>query len=226
MNTGTPEFRKIARLYGHRWHYYYVRTKLGTDPLYPAIFEALEDTSAGLPLLDLGCGLGLLAFYLRERGYANPILGGDYDFRKISHARTIAAEHGYRDIEFRLTDARDGVPDFQGNVAILDILQFFHENEQTRLLESAARSVPPGGHILIRACLRDESWRFRANYAGDLFARLTFWMKAAPVHYPTREFLDATLTACGLEGAITPLWGRTPFNNYLVNYRRPVARHP
>jgi SAM-dependent methyltransferase len=220
MKAERPDYRKIARLYGHRWHYHYALTKLRTDPVYPAVLAALANAPAAFPLLDLGCGLGLLAFYLRERGYPAPILGADYDPRKIDHARSIVAEHDYQALAFRLADAREGVPDFQGNVTVLDILQFFRANEQTRLLEAAARSVAPGGLLIIRSCLRDKSWRFHATHAGDIFARLTFWMKSAPVHYPTRESLDSALRSCGLEGEITPLWGRTPFNNYLACYRR------
>lgn len=222
MKTETPDLFRIARLYGLRWHFYYSLIKLRTDPLYPAVRRALAEAPAELPLLDLGCGLGLLAFYLRESGFAAPIIGADYDPRKINHARKIALTHAYSDVDFRLADAREGVPEFSGNVTILDILQFFREDEQARLLEAAARSVAPGGHLVIRSTLRDESWRFRANHAGDLFARLTFWMKAAPIHYPTGAFLDATLTGCGLVGTIAPLWGRTPFANYLAHYRRPI----
>lgn len=223
MSENVVSIRKLARLYGHHWHFFYALTKLRTDPLYGAVHGALAQAPAGLPLLDLGCGLGLLAFYLRERGFDAPIVGADYDLRKIRHAQRIVADHGYENLSFRLADAREGVPDFSGNVTILDILQFFREDEQTRLLEAAARSVAPGGSLVIRSTLRNASWRFRVNHAGDLFARLTLWMKAAPVHYPTREFLDTTLRRCGLEGVITPLWGRTPFNNYLATYRRPVG---
>lgn len=48
-----------TRSFRSRWDYHYTRSKLGSDPLYPGICDALRDTTA--PLLDLGCGLGLLA---------------------------------------------------------------------------------------------------------------------------------------------------------------------
>ncbi|MGI9244204.1 MAG: methyltransferase domain-containing protein, partial [Verrucomicrobiales bacterium] len=112
-----------------------MRSKLNTDPLYNAVFAELCDED--LALLDLGCGLGLLAFYLRERGLEFPILGIDYDERKIDDAARLAGEggaRGYGDLEFRVGDARDGIPEFQGNVTILDILQFFSPEEQGKLL--------------------------------------------------------------------------------------------
>ena len=50
---------KPAHWFGNRWNYFYSRAKLASDPLYPAVADALRGTSA--PLLDLGCGIGLLA---------------------------------------------------------------------------------------------------------------------------------------------------------------------
>ncbi|HBK47306.1 MAG TPA: SAM-dependent methyltransferase, partial [Xanthomonadaceae bacterium] len=56
--------RAIARAFlperrlGNRYDYYYARSKLRTDPLYPGALAALRGT--GAPVLDLGCGLGLL----------------------------------------------------------------------------------------------------------------------------------------------------------------------
>ena len=170
--------------------------------------------------VDLGCGLGLLAFYLRHQGFHPEILGIDYDASKIEAAQRIAEKH-YPGTRFRHGDAREGIPDFQGSVTILDILQFFQHDEQTRLLTHASRAVAPGGNLVIRSGLRDKGWRFRVTYAGDFLARATRWMKAAPTCYPTRESITGVLEAEGLKGEVTPLWGKTPFNNYLISFRRP-----
>src|SRR5690606_36122166 len=65
------------RLLGNRWDYYYSRGKLGSDPLYPGVCDALRGTTA--PLLDLGCGLGLLAHALRADVIDLPYRGVDND---------------------------------------------------------------------------------------------------------------------------------------------------
>jgi len=44
-----------ARWYGNRYHYYYTRAKLRSDPLYPGVIDALRATTR--PVLDLGCGI-------------------------------------------------------------------------------------------------------------------------------------------------------------------------
>lgn len=196
-----------------RWDKHYVNAKLRSDPLYQAVFDELNGTP--LPLLDLGCGLGVLAFYLRDKGIEVPIHSLDYDERKIDEANLKAKEEGINGLSFAFHDAREGLPDHEGNVTILDILQFFSPEQIHTLLTQAADRVAPGGKLVIRSGLKDDSWRFKVTVAGDLLAKCTFWMKAAPMHYPTAEDFRASLSPHG-EVSISPLWGSTPFNNHLI----------
>ena len=83
------------------------------------------------------------------------------------------------------------------------------------LLKLAAARVAPGGKLVIRSGLKDESFRFKVTVAGDFLAKATFWMKDAPIHYPTAEDFRSILSPFGLV-TITPLWGKTPFNNHLI----------
>jgi 2-polyprenyl-3-methyl-5-hydroxy-6-metoxy-1,4-benzoquinol methylase len=209
----TVNSKKIAALFPGRWDRNYVAAKLRTDPLYSALADHLRHSA--LPLLDLGCGLGLLAFFLREEGIQVPILGLDYDSRKIDSARRATASSKAADLTFSYHDARSGLPEHRGNVSILDILQFFTPLEQESLLKLAASRVAPGGKLIIRSGLRDASWRFKITVLGDWLAKATFWMKAAPTHYPTPGDFQQILAPFGTV-EISPLWGRTPFNNHLI----------
>ena len=161
--------RKIAGLFPGHWNRNYVATKLRTDPLYTALAENLRGSD--LPLLDLGCGLGLSAFFLRSQGIQMPIHGLDYDPRKIDSARLAASASGITDVSFSHHDARTGLPEHAGNVSILDILQFFTPDEQETLLQLAASRVAPGGKLIIRSGLRDPSWRFKITVLGDWLAK-------------------------------------------------------
>jgi 2-polyprenyl-3-methyl-5-hydroxy-6-metoxy-1,4-benzoquinol methylase len=205
----------IAALCQKRWDHYYTRSKLGSDPVYAAVVHEITGTT--LPLLDIGCGIGLLAHYVRACGHHMAIMGFDYDPRKIASAHAMAAKAGHQELDFTSGDARNGLPNhFRGHVIILDILQFFTEAEQNALLTAAAARVAPGGKLIIRSGLRDESWRFRITVLGDYLARVTFWMKAAPTRYPDAAQFQRVLTAAGLQVRIEPMWGGTPFNNYLI----------
>jgi 2-polyprenyl-3-methyl-5-hydroxy-6-metoxy-1,4-benzoquinol methylase len=207
------QLKALAALFPGRWDRHYVASKLRMDPLYEAITGHLRDSP--LPLLDLGCGLGLLAFYLREAGIGVPVRGIDYDSRKIQVATRVAGALAGANLEFAHLDARGGLPEHHGNVSILDILQFFTPAEQETLLKMAAARVAPGGKLIIRSGLRDDSWRFRVTVAGDFFARATFWMKASPTHYPSAADFQRILSPWG-NVRISPLWGGTPFNNHLI----------
>lgn len=204
---------QIASLFPGRWDRNYVATKLRTDPMYIAVERLLRDSD--LPLLDLGCGLGLLAFFLRSAGHRVPIHGLDYDPRKIDSARSATVRSGFGELEFSHHDARSGLPGHTGNLTILDILQFFDPAEQAKLLELAASRVAPGGKLIIRSGLRDGSARFKITVAGDWMARASFWMKAAPTHYPSAGDFSQILGRFG-NVEISPLWGKTPFNNHLI----------
>lgn len=211
------DIKAFARRFGsfRDYGYHYIRTKLWMDSLYPAVFAEMRGRE--LPLLDLGCGMGVLAFYLRERGYRAPILGIDYDPRKIRSANQVAVD--YPDVEFREGDARRPPADFVGDVTILDILQFFSEAEQRAILESAAQSAQGAerrGKVVIRSTVKDDSLRYRVSQSGDQFAKLTFWMKDHPTEYPTIDSLAAPFREAGFKEMIRPCWGNTSFNNYLL----------
>jgi hypothetical protein len=48
-------------------------------------------------------------------------------------------------------------------------------------------------------------------------------MKSPPLHYPEAEEIESVLRGAGLEGSLNPLWGRTPFNNWLGVFVRRDA---
>jgi SAM-dependent methyltransferase len=210
MNDGIAE--RLAGFYDRRSLQGYVRWKVRTDRVYAAVADTLHGRTR--PLVDLGCGIGLLAFYLRERGFMAPIIGIDFDERKIDVARKAAAR--YRGIDFIAGDARGPLPEGHDFV-LLDVLQYFDAESQQRILSSVARSVGPGGMVVIRQGIRDGSWRHRLTALVDAAARVFRWMKAERLQFPTREqILDAF---DGFEAEVTPLWGHMPFNNYLFVFR-------
>lgn len=213
----SSDIDRIATAFDSRWQRHYVASKLRTDPVYQAIAAELADSP--LPVLDIGCGLGLLAFYLSASGVNPPFLGIDFDAPKIAAANIVAGKLGAGHAEFRATDVQSGLPDHAGNVCILDVLQYLTPEGQEELLATAARMVPAGGVLAIRSGLRDDSTRFKITVAGDLFAKATFWMKSAPKHYPAAADFRRILAPFG-EVEVRPLWGNTPFNNHLITLRR------
>ncbi|BDS07778.1 methyltransferase [Oceaniferula spumae] len=206
--------RKISALCADRGLRFYTKAKLLSDPLYGGVLAELK--SSERPLLDVGCGIGILGLYLRENGWDAEVSGFDYDDEKIEQGLEIIKRGGYERISLAQGDARTELPEHSGNVTILDILQFFTPEEQKKLLRVAGSKVKPGGKFIIRSGLKEKSVRFFITWIGDLIAKGTFWMKAAPTHYPTAQFFREQLESGGFEVEIRPFWGKTPFNNYLI----------
>lgn len=217
---GREQARAIASAFlpshpfGNRWDYHYTRSKLASDPLYPGIAEVLRGTTA--PLLDLGCGLGLLAHTLRADGIALPYRGVDNDASKIARALSVATRRGLHDVSFETMDLSRELPGHRGSVAILDVLQFIPSDAQARVLDAAIAMLTPGARLVIRTGLDDGGQRARVTRAVDVFSRVLGWMNAAPRTYPDAARLRARFDAAGLRSEFTPLYGNTPFNNWRV----------
>ena len=207
---------RVAARFGEHWLRVYARWKLRSDPIFPAAFELLRESSK--PLLDAGCGIGLLAFYLRERNFLPPISGLDRDGRKIERANAVKSGI-YRDLDFIEQDVCDPIAQ-TGNIVLFDLLHYLCPNEQSRLLSRLAARVGPGGLLVIRDCPRDRSPRFWLTHLAERFAQATTWNIKVPLHFPTREKILAAVGQERFSNTVAPLWGRTPFNNHLFIFRR------
>lgn len=213
--------RQVAALYRDRWLRHYVASKLRSDRIFARAYELLRDSAE--PILDVGCGVGLLPFYLRARGWMQPVIGVDIDARKLGRAREIAA-NGYQHITFLEQDAGGQLPDLAGNVTLFDVLHYVAPAKQTALLHAAALRVAPGAMLLIRDCPRDGSARYYATHLAERFAQAISWNVAAPLHFPTREAITSAFKPSEFTADEQPMWGGGPFNNRLWIFRRRTAR--
>jgi 2-polyprenyl-3-methyl-5-hydroxy-6-metoxy-1,4-benzoquinol methylase len=199
---------------GNRWDYYYSRAKLGSDPLYPGVLQALRGSHA--PVLDLGCGLGLLVHALRLDGQTMAYRGVDNDAAKIGRARKVAGKVELTRARFDLVDLAQGPPPHRGSVTILDVLQYLDAPTQRGLIDTAAAMLEPGARLVIRTALADGSGRGRVGLISDRLAKMIGWMQSAPRCYPQAQALREQLQGHGLSTTLTPLYGNTPFNNWLI----------
>lgn len=208
--------RRIASHFDSPFLRSYTRNKLHSDPVYRAVLERLRDLD--VPLYDVGCGVGLLEFYLRENSIESAITGIDHDERKIAKARGIAQR--YRDLQFRVGDARDEVPP-RTNVVMIDVLHYFTAPDQQRILENVAAAG--GGLVMVRDAVRDRTLRYRVTVAQERFARAVRWLRAERLNFPSADDVSRPFSQRGYRVEVEPMWGRTPFNNYLFVFRRSTG---
>ena len=208
---------RIVRHFSRPALRHYVSSKLRSDPVYRAVYKILHGSNK--PLLDVGCGVGLLAFYLRERNCSQPIIGIDIDARKIEQAKTVAAASN-PNVEFRVNAAEQMPTNFSGDIVLLDLLHYLPFGEQKSFLKNLAKRVAPGGHLIIRESPRDRSARFWITYLAEKFAQAISWSWKAPLHFPSHSEINEPFAESEFERKSRPLWGRTPFNNHIFIFRR------
>ena len=219
MATHAEAIQRVASRFEKRWLRHYIASKLRSDPVFAAAYDALHAST--LPILDVGCGVGLLAFYLRERGLEQPITGFDIDSRKISIAQAVAkANYRGRALTFLEHDVGKRLPEFNGNIAVLDLLHYLAPERQQTLLAELSANVAPGGFLLIRDCPRDGSVRYWITHAGEKFAQAISWNVGVPLHFPTRDSINGAFPDTEFAREEQPAWGGTPFNNRLFIFKR------
>lgn len=221
MPTMDAALYRIADSYDHWLQRRYIKGKLATDPAYAATAALVEHRP--LPLLDIGCGLGLLGRYLHARGSVTRYLGVDTDVRKIDAGRRALQLSGLDGV-LQLRHAEGAVQQpIQGHVALLDVLHYLPRDGQHVLLDNAVGHLAPGGRLVIRNVLRERSWRYAFTRVSEFFLGASGWMRVGAQHYPSAQELRTQLEDAGLTVSIRPLHGKTPFDCYLIVAERGPA---
>lgn len=194
----------------------YARVKLRHDPVYAAVAAKLLGLPA--PVLDIGCGIGLLGLYLRAHGFRGHYVGIDCDRAKVAEARRSGAGADPA-LTFALSDAAV-LPEFSGAVVLLDVLHYLQREQQCALLRAAAARIAVGAPLIIRTVLREPVWRYYATVCEEWLLHGVGWMQMPARHYPRRSEVEATLRDAGLHPQTRPLWGATPFASFLIVAQR------
>lgn len=112
--------------------------------------EAIERAFRGIPksphdwILDVGCGRGGSAEYVRRHGWGN-LVGIDRDAESIEYART-----NYPDIEFRTCDVLDVLANVEREFDVIYLLNAFYAFSAQRDSLAALRTVAkPGARLVI-----------------------------------------------------------------------------
>ncbi len=209
---------RIAGHFSTRFEREWVKWKLIADPLFTTLHPWLVEGAQ--PVIDVGCGRGLLGMYLRERGHAMPYLGLDFDEAKIAPAQAVAKAYDPPP-QYVLQDARQPWPEAQGHVCLLDVLHYVPAAEQPHLLHECASHVAPGATFLLRSGIQDRGLRYRFTSSTDRIMAALRLMKSPPLHYPSLEEITSILSAENLHLIETQPPSRGSFfNNYLLVFRR------
>ncbi|WP_301590971.1 methyltransferase domain-containing protein [Sabulicella glaciei] len=192
------------------WSRGFVRGKLLSDPVTPALLRLAAGWGGLGRLVDLGCGRGQTGLALLLAGLAEEVTGLDLDPAKIRDATEAA-----RDLPARFAVADLSVAEVPeaDTAMMLDVLLQMEEATQLPLLRRIAGAARR--RVLVRAFDPAAGWRAALGSAmeeaGRRIRRDGSHFRPMPL-----EALAAPFQEAGFRVQVAPCWGWTPLPNVLL----------
>jgi len=118
-------------------------------PLAPGLTERL---TAGIDVLDIGCGRGRALLLLARTFPRSRFTGYDLSEEAVAHARTEAAREGLQNVHFEARDLTDfdeaALPEAFDLITSFDAIH--DQKSPDRVLAGIARALRPGGTYLMQ----------------------------------------------------------------------------
>jgi len=211
--------REISRAFPvSRWTKGYIKSKLLTDPVFEAALEKLRDRSG--TVVDLGCGLGLLAFWLRRHGNDQRVVGYEQSDWKVAAGMEAARRLEYLGIDLRRGNMLDADLSGADVVCAFDVLHYLEHAQQREFLKKLAGAARSGSLVVVRTGVRGSGWRSWLTVLEEVGTRVVGWIRGGAVNFPTIEQLETSFLEEGCSMQSRPLWGRTPFSSHWLVIER------
>jgi SAM-dependent methyltransferase len=199
----------------------FARGKLRGDPLYRTVLAG-GVLPAGGTLVDVGCGQGLMLATIVEAADAGrlppfeQLVGIELRPRIAAIAREALGDRA----AIVEGDARTHLPPLCRTALFFDVLHMVPAADQEALLASAARTLEPGGVILIREPDAAAGWRFRAVHLGNRLKALAGRNWRQTFHFRTAADWTALAGRQGFRVEARGTGDGTPFANVLFVLRK------
>jgi 2-polyprenyl-3-methyl-5-hydroxy-6-metoxy-1,4-benzoquinol methylase len=152
------------------------------------------------PILEVGCGHGLLSCYMALAGRARSVVGTDIDAEKIEVARRAAARLRAGEADVRFEVGGDDLPRVDGgwrSIVIADVLYLLGEGRR-RLLDQCVDASAPGGLLVVKEIDVVPRWKARLATVQELAAtRVLRITEGEEVDFATPAALTAHLEQRG-----------------------------
>jgi hypothetical protein len=220
MHRDDPAATISCAFEGGRWLRGYVKGKLTADPVFEVAREAV--VRSGLPVTDLGCGLGLFGLWLRVQGIGLPYRGCDLTVWKIEAGRKAAGRLGFEDFQIGAADLCHYPLEGPAVVCAFDILHYLPVAAQSALTQKLALAAIQGSVVLLRTGVRGCGWRTGVTLVEEWWTRCTGWIRGGALNFPSLQELVETFEHAGCRVRFRPLWGNTPFSSHWLEISGPV----
>lgn len=164
---GPEFFRRIRSRYNYLGPYVeqYAAWKLRLDPLFGRIAGLVPREGV---VLDLGHGYGLMSNILAAQSTRRTVIGIDYDAEKVAVARKSAVAPERMTSE--LGDILECAFPPADTALLIDVLHYWPEAGQEKILRKAYDCLKPGGRLIMRENCAEPGMKSGAVRAAELFA--------------------------------------------------------
>ena len=222
LDAASAPYRSADRF---AWHF--SRSKLKRDPVFVGLLERgiIPDAQR---LVDLGCGQGLLASWLRsaralhDAGHWRPdwpappklgrIFGLELMPKDVERARVALAGRG----EFEQGDVRTADFGKADVVVILDVLHYLEYRDQLAVLRRVRDALAPGGLLVTRIGNAQAGLPFRFSRWVDYAVNAARGNGLYACYGRSTAEWTRILEQFGFEVGALPMSGGTPFANVLL----------
>jgi SAM-dependent methyltransferase len=192
----------------------YVRGKLSWDPVYRQLAMLAPFPE---PVLDLGCGNGLLLVLLATLQPGLQAIGVDWDDSRLGQARS--ATESLQSVRIECGDVRDLPIPASGTIFLVDVLHYLEPGAQDEVLRRSAGALSAQGRLYVRDVDRTTELRSVINRWQERVGRAIGLHKARGLHFRASSELTSVLSQLGMEVSTAPSWGRLPLSNRLIEAR-------
>lgn len=143
------------------WDYLEGEDERGHYEIIASFYRKYAD---GMPVLDIGCGKGVLFKYLSGQTSLDRSAFTGID---ISENAVTAALQKFLGVDFRMVDYQYQSVDKQYNVVIFNETLYYFNSPTETLAKCCAENLVPGGKIIVSMCDYDKNDQIWADIKQD-----------------------------------------------------------
>lgn len=203
------------------------------DQIRPAIryvLASFSGLSAIIPphghVLDVGCGDGLLAVYLKKiEKRTQRIVGVDIDERKIR----IASQLDLPEVEFHHKDVADIPSQTFDIVTVVHVLYLIPIELREQFIKHCVRVLKPGGTLVLMLNIDTPRWKYYFTHAQELLMVKLFGLtKGETVQFQSLDQCQTWVAKAGAMVSKTKMLGKgRPYSHAaVVAEALPFANSP
>lgn len=213
----------ISKSYGRsKWLRLRVRARMALDPFLP--WARREIVLRQRPVLDIGCGIGLLGISMRAAGIPLRYRGTDADPKNANRGKDSVRYYGFEDIGFDVLDAPATQIPQGATVCMIDSLQRLDSETQLAMLGKLADAAESGSLVLLRTTVRESGLGNLLLSLREFWAAATFRFLKKTLRFPRLEVIEQFLAGRGMACEVLRLRKRGPFSGVALRIEAPASR--